>query len=411
MTFSLNAMEADRPAITVVYPFDSSRGESGPLLLLEGLIHQLGQTFECHLLVIVGPRDSDPDSVVERLRNGPSKTVNVRETRAPSKLNRWISTLLRGTYPTSGVGDLDLAMVSRADSAPASSRLTVLFGFEAEHLATTAPGPTVLVAYDAFSRRYLRAARESRGLKGRARYAGRATAFLNVERRRYSRHAAVIAVGEPDTRYLRRVDKASIVHPTGILYDESRVAELRRHRNLGSPTGTTVLGNFTADHVLGSLHRLRVADSLRGVPWTLWGRGAEGAQSKVAMDHDNVEVLEWADSYVDALTRNRVLVYPQLACSGIQTKLLDACLAGRVVIAGRAALEPIGLEHGAHALAADTADELREALHRLSREPSLGPRLSAAAESWVAELMTEMRTRTWQDELGPAISRSTAGEP
>jgi glycosyltransferase involved in cell wall biosynthesis len=101
------------------------------------------------------------------------------------------------------------------------------------------------------------------------------------------------------------------------------------------------------------------------------------------------------------LARARVVVVPTRQGGGVKNKVLEACAAGRAVVASPAALGGLSARPGRELLCAATPDEWQRQVRRLLAAPALAARVAAAGRSWV------QRAHRW-DVLGERLRAELA---
>lgn len=116
----------------------------------------------------------------------------------------------------------------------------------------------------------------------------------------------------------------------------------------------------------------------------VWGRGAS-ARLRKATRAAGGDYVAWVADYQAFLDTFDVLLYPQRAAAGIQTKVQQAMALGIPVVAHPEVLSGIGARPGREALAACSPKEFRQAARDLLNDQCLRQRLGREAHRLIAE--------------------------
>ena len=219
-----------------------------------------------------------------------------------------------------------------------------------------------------------------------ARWAHRAFAGMAraQEQQMLPRFDLVLAASEPDQERIRQLAPGArvTVYPNAIplcfpaaVEEEHCIAfsgNLEYHPNVAAV-------RFFAGQVWPVL---REQDpSLR---WRLIGKNEWAVRRWTAAD-PRIETTGAVEDAVAELARVRVVVVPLLAGSGTRIKILEAWPAGRAVVSTRVGAEGLPALDGGNLLLADSADEIRDAVLGLLRDPDRRRRLGCAGRRLVEE--------------------------
>jgi len=86
-------------------------------------------------------------------------------------------------------------------------------------------------------------------------------------------------------------------------------------------------------------------------------RHASASDMRRIMRTRNVKCLTWADDYCAEIARSSVVVIPDLAGTGIKTRVLYAMALGKPTVGSPTAFEGIAAQHGTHCLVCRNRDE------------------------------------------------------
>lgn len=127
------------------------------------------------------------------------------------------------------------------------------------------------------------------------------------------------------------------------------------------------------------------------------GRNAPGTVVKRLKRETGVMFYTWVDDYLSALSQADVVISPDLAGTGIKTRVLQAMAAGKPVVGTSAALSGIDLQDGKHAFVCDEPATFTEATLRLLGNPDLRFQLGRAAHEFVKRYHSQEATgRRWE---------------
>lgn len=257
--------------------------------------------------------------------------------------------------------------------------------------------PSVLVPYDAFSLKFLRAFRTARSAKRKlVEYYGH-RAFLRMERRVYRHFNLVAPVSRIDAEWLRRLDPDLRLRVMEIPVGDKYLDQATPGRPTSERPHVIVTGTFSAEGVArgGAAFLRHVVPGLRaavpGVRVTIWGRDPAPEMSAALRETAGVDTLGWVDDtayasdYVTMLRSGWVYAYPQECGAGIQTKVQQAMALGLPVVARPVSLDPLGVESGTHAIACTTEEAMTEAIVRLLRDDASRARIGEAAHRHMRE--------------------------
>lgn len=110
----------------------------------------------------------------------------------------------------------------------------------------------------------------------------------------------------------------------------------------------------------------------------------EEIRALTAKNH-KIKVIGYAPHLEPYLAETAAFVVPLRAGGGMRVKITDAWCWGVPIVSTSIGAEGIDLQHGTHALIADTPEALTAATVRLLQDPGLGAELSASGRRWVEE--------------------------
>lgn len=262
--------------------------------------------------------------------------------------------------------------------------------------------PRLLVPYDAFSLKCLRAYRTAVRPREKAAAWYLYRAFSRLERLVYPHFDLVCPVSPVDARWLAGRDSRIRTAVVGIPVPE----EFLRAGAAGVPEadGAHILcaGWFSSDGVAaGAIEFLkealpRIRDAVPEARVTLWGRRPTPALRAVLKETPGVRHVEWVDDYAGMIRSAQAYVYPQACGAGIQTKVQQAMALGVPVVAREETLAPLEVESGRHAFGCQTPQEMAEAVVAILTQPGLRREVGAAGAA-------HMRARFSAEAIGAEL--------
>ena len=114
--------------------------------------------------------------------------------------------------------------------------------------------------------------------------------------------------------------------------------------------------------------------------------GADPPQDLVDAASDRVTVTGWVDDPSIYLAGAAVVLVPLRQGGGLRVKMLEACAAGKAIVASPMAVEGLSLGHGQEVMIAQTDEEFAEIAIALMEDPEARARLEGASRRW------------WEDE-------------
>lgn len=232
-----------------------------------------------------------------------------------------------------------------------------------------------LLPLDSYELYYLRLAARLEAPWARLRSRYLAGGFARLEQSWKDQFDRILPVAEPDARRIatHAGDEGISVLPVAL--PEMPAARARTGGRVA------VLGAFGMPVVDQGVQKF--LDGWRAQPvadteLVVWGRGATARVQRQAAAA-GAQYVAWVDDYFAFLDQFDIVVYPQSAAAGLQTKVQQAMALGITVVAHPEILSALGVQPGRGALAAITGDEFREAVRTLRQEPERQGRMGLAA--------------------------------
>jgi len=105
----------------------------------------------------------------------------------------------------------------------------------------------------------------------------------------------------------------------------------------------------------------------------------------LAAQSDSVSVTGWVDDPSTYLAGAAVVLAPLRQGGGLRVKILEACAAGKAIVASPTAVEGLSLKHGEQIMIAETDEEFAKAAVALIEDSEARARLEAASRRWSDE--------------------------
>ncbi len=110
--------------------------------------------------------------------------------------------------------------------------------------------------------------------------------------------------------------------------------------------------------------------------------GANPPEDLVAAGSDNVVVTGWVDDPSTYLAGAAIVLVPLRQGGGLRVKMLEACAAGKAIIASRMAIEGLSLTDGKEVMLAETDEEFAASAIALVGNPEARAKLETASRCW-----------------------------
>lgn len=376
--------------LTLVAPYPP---DSGPKVKTYNLLQYLGRHHDVTLVSLV--RSEQERAHAESLR-GLCKAVYT----VPFRRSRWrdarhlLSSMLTGE-----------SFIMRRDASP---RLDALLRdlvrretFDIIHadqlnmarFAADLPGARVLDEHNAVWTIVARMARHGGPLPKRL--------FLELEARRLRRYEAricarfdaLLAVSEPDLRFLElaAAEAGASLPPTAIIpiavdaHGEAPVQRVAAPRTILSMA--TMFWPPNVDGVLWFAHEVYplVKREVPEVNFAVVGARPPATVRQLSEHDSSIAVTGYVEDPRPYLEQTAALIVPVRAGGGMRVKILEALARGLPIVSTTIGYEGIDLTPGEHLLVGDTPADFAAALVRILRDPGLGQRLAATGRRLAEE--------------------------
>ncbi len=227
---------------------------------------------------------------------------------------------------------------------------------------------------------------------GLASITGLGGAWLRREARRVEKSerqvlfsaALTIALTSTDALRLQAIDR-----------DTARIEVIAAPFPARLPPAEATLSGRPAVVLIGATGWAPNQDGLRWFSRDAWPRiaaassGAElhvftGPRGMPGVHHERVTLHPPPAESREAFTPGGILVVPLRVASGVRMKILEAWARGIPVVASRAAVTGLDVEHGRELLIAESAPDFAAAIAELSRSPERRASLVAAGRAYLA---------------------------
>jgi glycosyltransferase involved in cell wall biosynthesis len=352
-----------------------------------------------------------PPSPDSQIPDRPRLSVLGAATRSRTGWRRWSA--LVSPYPES-LWARPPSILQRIDPSSLRAEVVVALGLGTARLALSLREEGIPTVIDEFSVEFrLEADMAARALTAAARARGRIDSLKTraFEARALRRCDLVTCVSDDDARVLRTMAGQTPVeiHPSGA--DVAGIAAVDHRRNRADLlvfTGTLgYMPNVDAAQYLGAEILPLVWASRPTVRAELVGQVNDHVRAMIAAD--GVKVVGWVPDVVPYLADADLFVAPLRIGGGTRLKILEAFAAGLPVVATSKAVEGLEVENGVHALIAEDAPGLAQAILALLDDEDIRERLTLAARRLVEEKYDWRRIGAdFAESIGRVAGRGTS---
>jgi glycosyltransferase involved in cell wall biosynthesis len=270
-----------------------------------------------------------------------------------------------------------------------------------EWRALVSSRPCVLIASDAYSLEWFRAARDARSFGARVRFLVEAFFMLLVERREYPKFDVVSTVSETAAQWLRKIA------PDGVYrFIPLSVNEALLHENAAADPGNAaptllcwewIAYEPVATQVAAFLLRVwpQVRQAVPAAEMVIWGDRPLPFLRKLIERTPGVRHVGFVEDWIGTLKQAAVFVFPHRATAGMHLKLMSAFAVGLPVVSTPEAYGWFPLEEGVNAYTAKSWDAFRDVCIDLLSDPPKRARVGAHAREMIRSSFTnpQMGTR------------------
>lgn len=252
------------------------------------------------------------------------------------------------------------------------------------------PGPrTVLFQHNVESVIWQRTCEQARDPLRRAYFDQQWKRMLAYEKRACASFDSVLAVSESDSQIFRTefgLQNIAGAVPTGVDTDYFAVAGDAARR----PLSLVFLGSMDwMPNIDGATYFMEeIFPALRsafpGVSLKIVGRNPAPAIRELAVKHPEVSVTGTVPDVRPHLADCQVMIVPLRVGGGTRIKIFEAMATGIPVVSTSIGAEGLPVEHGRHALLADSPADFAAAVSRLFTDDTLRRSLAVAARNLVA---------------------------
>lgn len=143
----------------------------------------------------------------------------------------------------------------------------------------------------------------------------------------------------------------------------------------------------------------QVLAQVPGTRFVIVGKNPPPEVYRLPAQISHVEVTGYVADPVPYLAETAVFIVPVRAGGGMRVKIPDAWCWGTPIVSTTIGAEGIELQHGVHALIADTPEALAAAVVRVLQNPALGEQLRQKGRQWVEEHYNWRKVYSRWDEV------------
>jgi len=352
------------------------------------LLRYIAQHHDCHVIGFHEPSRperqpwADLEAMFPRL-----KVLEVFEQSSGFRLQVERARCLVGLRPVALARYRNPAVKRCLESLDVSQYDAVVFDMFTlvEWRALCSSRPCVLIASDAYSLEWFRAARDARSFGTRLRLLLEAFLMLLVERREYPRFNVVSTVSEAAAEWLRRVAPRGIyrfvpLSIDGPLLDGNSAADPGKAPPM-LLCWEAVSHEAVATQVAAFLRRAwpEIRKAVPAAELLIWGDRPVPFLRKLIERTPGVRHIGFVDDWIGTLKGAAVFVFPHRATAGMHLKLMSAFAVGLPVVAAPEAYGWFALEEGVNAFTARDWNGFRDICIDLLSDPQKRARAGARA--------------------------------
>jgi glycosyltransferase involved in cell wall biosynthesis len=134
--------------------------------------------------------------------------------------------------------------------------------------------------------------------------------------------------------------------------------------------------------------------------------GPDPPDDIAAAASDRLTITGWVDDPAIYLAGAAVVLVPLREGGGLRVKMIDACAAGKAIIASPTAVEGLSLAHGHELILAETDEEFADRAVSLMSDPDERARLETASRRWWEDEQDVERWLAEYDDLYASLGKS-----
>jgi glycosyltransferase involved in cell wall biosynthesis len=255
---------------------------------------------------------------------------------------------------------------------------------------------------------------ERRGLRRWLGSVARQRSWARFERRALSLADAVVTFTDKDCEVVQ-----NLVGPSGpeCVCIPFQLRTAATHGNSGEapiPSDLLFVGNFKHPPNFDAAMRLVTAifPAVRKVmpASTLYIVGADPPEELDRAQGPGVTVTGWVESPQPYLAGAKLVLVPLRQGGGMRVKVIEACAAGKAVIASAMAVEGLGLHPGVDFVLANSDEEFVQAVIGLLGDPEQRESLEEAAREWTLRTQNSDEWLSRYEALYARLSKRRSGE-
>lgn len=238
----------------------------------------------------------------------------------------------------------------------------------------------------------------------------RQRAWTRFERRALSRADAVVTFTQKDCAVARDLVGPSGPECVSIPFQLRATATHWDEKEPPVPSDLLFVGNFKHPPNFDAALRLVTAIFSvvrQSVPAAkLYIVGADPPEELVRAQGPGVTVTGWVESPQPYLAGSKLVLVPLRQGGGMRVKVIEACAAGRAVIASDLAVEGLGLRPDAEFVRANSDHEFAQTAIDLLGDPERRERLGEAAQRWALRTQNSSEWLSQYEALYARLRRS-----
>ena len=228
----------------------------------------------------------------------------------------------------------------------------------------------ILIPHDSYSLACERAIKVEKKIASKISWFFKKLVYIKLEKQAKVQFDLIMPVSKVDVGVFEQYPGKAKIADFGIPISKKIWSVTHSYREDDDKLNILIHGSFGVSPVYQSFvdcfDRVysRIRHNYPQVEFTIWSRNFHSCISDLSK-LNGVKIVTWVDDYYSMLNSADIYLYPQIYCSGIQTKLRDAMAIGLPCVARAETLVPLLVTGNNIAYCVNNDDEMIDALSEL----------------------------------------------